>query len=334
MKWSYRVMKEGFLVFGRNKQVERLAAENDELRDKLKQYEAKQFSRQDIEDIVDSLYQELTGTVQQHEIVNGQHHELADFVKRIKERFDRVNSISEQSNKIASTMTEKGQALIESTSEMVHQSKEGRDSVSKVESLIKHLGEQSKETSSSMTQLGIRSKEIEDIVKVITDIAEQTNLLALNASIEAARAGEHGKGFAVVASEVRKLAENTANSTKNISELTKKIQMEIEEALKANEKSILFVNEGIELSTTTTEKIDQIQTVIQTVQAEVNDVIETIKEQKEYSADVMEEISVTADIFDDVNHAIMKHIEDAEVVDEKLAIGISQLKEAKSKFKS
>lgn len=318
-------------MFGQKKEIERLRAENTNLQEKLNAIE-NNYSTKDIQVLLDSLYQELVGTVDQHEIVNNQHHVLADFVSKIKERFDKVNSISAQSNQISSTMTEKGQVLIESTTEMVNKSIEGRDSVSKVESLIKQLGDQSIETSSSMTQLGIRSKEIEDIVKVITDIAEQTNLLALNASIEAARAGEHGKGFAVVASEVRKLAENTANSTKNISELTKKIQQEIDEALKANEKSIIFVREGINLSTATTEKIDDIQKVIGSVQGEVNDVIQTIKEQKAYSGDVMKEISVTTNLFSEVNNAIMKHIDDAEIVDQKLATGINQLKQAKSKY--
>ncbi|EKN63336.1 methyl-accepting chemotaxis protein [Schinkia azotoformans MEV2011] len=319
-------------MFGQKREIERLRAENAELKERLNDIENNQYSTNDIQVLLDSLYQELIGTVDQHEIVNNQHYVLADFVSKIKERFDKVNSISAQSNQISSTMTEKGQVLIESTTEMVNKSIEGRDSVSKVESLIKQLGEQSIETSSSMTQLGVRSKEIEDIVKVITDIAEQTNLLALNASIEAARAGEHGKGFAVVASEVRKLAENTANSTKNISELTKKIQQEIDAALKANEKSIIFVREGIDLSTITTEKIDDIQKVIGSVQGEVNDVIQTIKEQKEYSGDVMKEISVTTDLFSEVNDAIMKHIDDAELVDQKLATGINQIKHAKTKF--
>ncbi len=319
-------------MFGQKREIERLRAENAELKERLNDIKENQYSTNDIQVLLDSLYQELVGTVDQHEIVNNQHYVLADFVSKIKERFDKVNSISAQSNQISSTMTEKGQVLIESTTEMVNKSIEGRDSVSKVESLIKQLGEQSIETSSSMTQLGVRSKEIEDIVKVITDIAEQTNLLALNASIEAARAGEHGKGFAVVASEVRKLAENTANSTKNISELTKKIQQEIDAALKANEKSIIFVREGIDLSTITTEKIDEIQKVIGSVQGEVNDVIQTIKEQKEYSGDVMKEISVTTDLFSEVNDAIMKHIDDAELVDQKLATGINQIKQAKTKI--
>lgn len=81
-----------------------------------------------------------------------------------------------------------------------------------------------------MNHLSERSKQITDIVKVISEISNQTNLLALNASIEAARAGEHGKGFSVVAEEVRKLAENTKSSTEDIVNLTKKIEDQISEA--------------------------------------------------------------------------------------------------------
>jgi len=80
------------------------------------------------------------------------------------------------------------------------------------------------ETTTTMSRLGESSKEIGNVVKLITSIAEQTNLLALNATIEAARAGEAGKGFAVVAGEVKELAQETARATDEIARRVESIQ--------------------------------------------------------------------------------------------------------------
>ena len=79
-------------------------------------------------------------------------------------------------------------------------------------------------TTATMTKLGDSSREIGDVIRLITSIAEQTNLLALNATIEAARAGDAGKGFAVVAEEVKQLAQETARATEDISRRVEAIQ--------------------------------------------------------------------------------------------------------------
>ncbi|WP_147794178.1 methyl-accepting chemotaxis protein [Cellulomonas sp. Y8] len=88
-------------------------------------------------------------------------------------------------------------------------------------------------TTATVDRLGESSKEIGNVVKLITSIAEQTNLLALNATIEAARAGEAGKGFAVVAGEVKELAQETARATEDIARRVESIQADTAGAVAA-----------------------------------------------------------------------------------------------------
>ena len=88
-------------------------------------------------------------------------------------------------------------------------------------------------TATTMARLGDASRQIGNVVKLITSIAEQTNLLALNATIEAARAGEAGKGFAVVAGEVKELAQETAKATEDIARRVETIQNDTAAAVTA-----------------------------------------------------------------------------------------------------
>ena len=121
-------------------------------------------------------------------------------------------------------------------------------------------------SSEVVAKLGERSKEIGNIVEVISGISGQTNLLALNAAIEAARAGEHGHGFAVVAEEVRKLAEESQQASKQIGDLIHTIQEETDQAVNAMQTGREEAEKGRENVTATGEEFSEIRAMIDLLQ--------------------------------------------------------------------
>lgn len=128
-------------------------------------------------------------------------------------------------------IAESTSSVADSSVNTAEEAKEGNKLIQKALGQMKSINNIVNDSVEITNSLGLRSNEIGQIVALISQIADQTNLLALNAAIEAARAGEQGKGFAVVANEVRKLAEETAKATGNISELIKTIQSDSNSAV-------------------------------------------------------------------------------------------------------
>jgi len=139
--------------------------------------------------------------------------------------------------------------------------------------------------------LGERSKEIGQIVGVITEIASQTNLLSLNAAIEAARAGDHGRGFAVVADEVRKLAEQSEKSAKQIASLIHTIQDEMAKAEHSMKQSTIEVKTGMDTMQQAGYSLADIQQAVSAVASQVDEVSTAVEEIAAGTEHVVETIS-------------------------------------------
>lgn len=134
------------------------------------------------------------------------------------------------------------------------------------------------ETAKVIHVLEEKSKEIDEVVEVITQIASQTNLLALNAAIEAARAGEHGKGFAVVADEVRKLADQSGKSADKVSELIGQVQAESYKAVQSMNLGTKVVKQGMEQVNQTGVVFHEIVTAIAEISSQSQEVAAIVQE--------------------------------------------------------
>jgi methyl-accepting chemotaxis protein len=167
---------------------------------------------------------------------------------------ENATSVSNQSEETAADAVNGSQAVTEAVDQM------------------QIINNSVKRSSEVVVKLGQSSKQIGEIVEVISNIAGQTNLLALNAAIEAARAGEQGRGFAVVAEEVRKLAEQSEEAASKITTIIKEIQTETDAVVEIMQHGTVEVDRGTEIITATGGRFKHIVTLVQ----KLNDKIQNI----------------------------------------------------------
>jgi len=189
-----------------------------------------------------------------------------------------------------SHVSDNASAAEKATNESHQYSNQGTQIISQAVTEIGKIASAVTSSSNMIGDLERRSVEIQGIASVINEIAEQTNLLALNAAIEAARAGEQGRGFAVVADEVRKLAERTANSTREISKMLTIIQDCTREAVASMDQGVSLVASGTDLANQAGKAIVQISESSIRVVNEVNDISAALREQRLGSEDIAKSV--------------------------------------------
>lgn len=152
------------------------------------------------------------------------------------------------------------------------------------------IRDQIQDTAKRIKRLVESSQEIGEITDLIADITEQTNVLALNAAIQAASAGEAGRGFSVVAEEVQRLAERSANATRQIANLVKAIQGDMQDAMAAMERSTQGVVEGARLSDETGTAFTEIDSVTRRLASLIQQIAEQAQNEAQVANGVAENI--------------------------------------------
>lgn len=236
-------------------------------------------SAQVTQNVAQSITEVAEAAEKQMSIVTKSSATIDDFQHGLEEVITNQRHAREQTQATAQKATE-GNSFVQSTVEQMNS-----------------IAQTVQQTGEIVGKLGERSKEIGNIVEIISNISGQTNLLALNAAIEAARAGEHGRGFAVVAEEVRKLAEESQNASQKISDLIQSIQAETSQAVASMEEGRREAEKGKENVTATGESFSEILSMIGDVKKAslaVSERVLQLREDMSTIVDGMSEVDTSA----------------------------------------
>lgn len=223
-------------------------------------------------------------------------HHLASSASQANDATSLIAAGVEEMTVSITDISQRTQEASRITNESGKLASDGGTTIDRTVKAINEIAEAIRQASSEVTALGDGISRIGGVVNVISDVAGQTNLLALNAAIEAARAGEQGRGFAVVADEVRKLAERTAQSTREISETVEAIQqgsqLTVTKMVQVEEK----VAQGVAMATESGEIITQIRQASHRVMDQVGEITIAIREQSSAAESIAHQVEQIAQV--------------------------------------
>jgi len=240
-----------------------------------------------------SLVTRIKNTAQQ--VAQASEHSRQTATELTEAALRQAAQITETTNKVRSMaklmeeMSKSAEKSAEVAQGSVATAKRVAEAVHNTISGMDQMREQIQETAKRIKRLGESSQQIGEIVELINDIAEQTNILSLNAAIQAAMAGEAGRGFAVVADEVQRLAERSAEATKQISDLVKTIQADTNEAVASMEQATHGVVEATRLADAAGQALGEIEQVSE----QLSDLIVSISRDAHRQSQTATDVSVS-----------------------------------------
>ena len=255
--------------------------------------------------------------------------ETATGIGELSKRLDNIADVTKDMSSVSQDTKDLSKQGIDTVNVLINKNNETMESTVKVADIV--------------TDMNKSVKEISMISDAINAITEQTNLLALNASIEAARAGEAGKGFAVVADEIRKLAEQSKNSTEQIKSIIGNIQLKATTAVQAmdsTKKSNLDQNEAVTKTeqifndilfsiTTLTEKVGTVENSVESMQVQKQIFVTQIENTSaisEETASSTEEVTASTEEVTATMDKFTQHTEELQQLAEKLKEEIDKFK--------
>ncbi len=248
----------------------------------------------DLTDNLASASNEISATTEELAATSSeQSNQIKEVALATDEMYSTIDSNAKNATKTAEKATQNEIFVKKSTAE-----------IEKTIEKVKQIATFVSTAAQKLENLGKATNAITGILQVIDDIAEQTNLLALNAAIEAARAGEHGRGFAVVADEVRKLAERSSKSTKEISDIIINIQKETNSVIETMNIGNKEVMEIIDLAQNSQNSLKQILSNIGEVVQLVNQIAAANEQQSATSKQVNTNVENISNIIYESTQAI------------------------------